>query len=393
MPFAKLAVVGIGGAGGNIVSRMHAIRQSALDSHDDAMSFVVCNTDAQALTQFDPAALRLVQLGPDFTSGLGAGTNPDVGAEAATESIGAVMDAIGSDTNLVFLAAGMGGGTGTGAAPVIARACRAAGIVTVALATLPFEFEGVHRARVAFNGVQTLASAVDALVLLPNQRLMSLADGPDVPFAEAFRLLDSVIMDGVQSISDLMVRPALVNLDFADVRTVLQTGGLAVLSTGKASGENRASIAAMAALHHPLYEALDLSQAKSALISIVGDGSVSLNEVRTIANTVTAAVGPEANVIVGAAIDESRATDGVRSAAAGEDSELLVRGEERDTELRVSVIITGIPMSTPENPATVDEAALLESVRGSAKRTSANAAATSATSPFQSLIEAIKKWW
>jgi len=395
VPTAKLSVVGIGGAGGNIVSRMHAMRAAALDSHDDrAMSFVIANTDAQALTQFDAKAMRLVQLGPDFTSGLGAGTNPDVGAEAATESIGAVMDAIG-DTRLVFLAAGMGGGTGTGAAPVIARACRAAGIVTVALATLPFEFEGVHRARVAFNGVQTLAASVDALVLLPNQRLMSLADGPDVPFAEAFRLLDTVIMDGVQSISDLMVRPALVNLDFADVRTVLQTGGLAILSTGKASGENRASVAALAALQHPLYQALDLSQAKSALISIVGDGTVSLSEVRTIANTITAAVGPEANVVVGAAIDESRATDGVRRVADGEDSELLVRGEDRDSELRVSLVITGIPMNTPENPATVDEIALLASVRGSAKKSKVEAASSASSSPslFSSWFEALKKWW
>jgi cell division protein FtsZ len=372
--FAKLTVIGVGGAGGNIVSRMQALRGSAPSSHnnnagsmDDAIAFVIANTDAQALAQYDADEAKLVQLGPDFTSGLGAGTRPDVGAEAATESIGAVMDAIGPDTNLVFIAAGMGGGTGTGAAPVIARACRAANIVTVGLATLPFEFEGAHRARVAHDGIATLASAVDALALLPNQRLLSLAQSPDVPFVDAFRLLDSIVLDGVQCISDLMAKPALVNLDFADVRTVLQTGGLAMLSTGKARGERRAHEAAVGALTHPLWHGLDLTQAKSALISIVGDASLSLNEVRTVANLVTAAVAPDANVVVGTAINEARG----------------------EPELRVSLVITGIPMSSGAH-ATTNDAAIFDSVRTAAAREDES---SGLTQRLQTVMEKLKQWW
>jgi cell division protein FtsZ len=258
------------------------------------------------------------------------------------------------------------GGTGTGAAPVIARACRAANIVTVGLATLPFEFEGAHRARVAHDGVATLASAVDALALLPNQRLLSLAQSPDVPFVDAFRLLDSIVLDGVQCISDLMAKPALVNLDFADVRTVLQTGGLAVLSTGKARGERRAHDAAVGALTHPLWHGLDLAQAKSALISIVGDASLSLNEVRTVANLVTAAVAPDANVVVGTAINESRG----------------------EPELRVSVVITGIPMATGAHAATSD-AAIFDSVRSAAAREEESGL----TQRLQAVMEKLKQWW
>ncbi len=348
----KLTVVGVGGAGGNIVGRMQATMQAR------NVSFVIANTDAQALSQHEGTDIRLVQLG---LSGLGAGTEPDVGAEAATESLPALMDAIG-DTNLVFLAAGLGGGTGTGAAPVLGRALRAAGVPTVALATLPFEYEGVHRARVAFGGVAALAAAVDALVLLPNQRLLALGGAADLAFVDAFRLLDTVVLDGVQSISDLMLRPSLVNLDFADVRTVLQAGGLALLATGHASGgEQRAHDAATAALQHPLWRSLDISHAKAALVSVVGDASLSLNDVRTVANTVTAAVAPDANVVVGTTIDD----------ALGD-------------ELRVSLVITGIPMGANNNAAAVDEAALLENVR-------ANAASNKTA--FQTLVDAVKKWW
>lgn len=352
-PQTKLTVLGVGGAGGSIVARMQAMHGARVAPH---VAFVVANTDAQALSQHDADAIRLVQLG---STGLGAGTDPAVGAEAATESVAAVMDAIG-ETNLVFLAAGMGGGTGTGAAPVLARALRAAGVPTVALATLPFEYEGVHRARVAFGGVAALGAAVDALVLLPNQRLLALGDASDLAFVDAFRLLDAVVFDGVQSISDLMVRPSLVNLDFADVRTVLQAGGLALLATGHArGGEQRAHDAATAALQHPLWRSLDVGHAKAALVSVVGDHSLSLNDVRTVANIVTAAVAPDANVVVGTAIDDTLGD-----------------------ELRVSLVITGIPMGS-NNAAAVDEAALLENVRASSK----------AASPFQSLLDAVKKWW
>jgi cell division protein FtsZ len=290
----KITVIGVGGAGGNAVNNM--IRSSLR-----GCDFVVANTDAQALQKSE--ASRRIQLGATITRGLGAGAKPDIGRSAAEESLEEIMDAI-SGSNMVFIAAGMGGGTGTGAAPVIARTARENGILTVGVVTKPFHFEGAHRMRIAESGVADLQKYVDTLIIIPNQNLFRVAN-ERTTFADAFKMADDVLHSGVRGVTDLMVMPGLINLDFADVRAVMSEMGKAMMGTGEATGERRSVEAAEAAISNPLLDDVSMKGAKGVLINVTGGMDMTLFEVDEAANRIRDEVDPDANIIFGSTFDES----------------------------------------------------------------------------------------
>lgn len=288
----RLTVIGVGGAGCNAVNNMIATRLSGVD-------FIVANTDAQALVAAS-TDLR-IQLGAALTEGLGAGSRPEIGEAAAEEAIEEIREHI-KGSHMVFIAAGMGGGTGTGAASVIARAARELGILTVGVVTKPFLFEGARRARIAEAGVAELRNFVDTLIVIPNQNLFRIAS-EKTTFSEAFVMADQVLYSGVACIVDLIVKEGLINLDFADVRTVMTGMGTAMMGTGEATGERRATIAAEEAISNPLLDDVSLRGAKGLLLSITGGPTLTLYEVDEAASRVRQEVDPEANIIVGATYD------------------------------------------------------------------------------------------
>ena len=304
----RITVFGVGGAGGNAVNNMITAGLQGVD-------FVVANTDAQALTM--SKAQRIIQMGTEVTLGLGAGSQPDVGAAAAEEVIDEIRDHL-SGANMVFVTAGMGGGTGTGAAPVIAKTAREMGILTVGVVTKPFHFEGARRMRTAESGITQLHKVVDTLLIIPNQNLFRVAN-EKTTFADAFAMADQVLYSGVACITDLMVKEGLINLDFADVRAVMREMGKAMMGTGEASGEKRALTAAEAAIANPLIDDSSMKGAKGLLISITGGKDLTLFEVDEAATRIREEVDQDANIIVGATFDE--ALDGL---------------------IRVSVVATGI---------------------------------------------------
>ncbi|WP_172329852.1 cell division protein FtsZ [Mangrovicoccus sp. HB161399] len=304
----KITVFGVGGAGGNAVNNM-------IEKQLEGVDFVVANTDAQALAQSRAAAK--VQMGVRVTEGLGAGARPAVGAAAAEETIEEIVDhLVGS--HMCFITAGMGGGTGTGAAPIIAQAARELGVLTVGVVTKPFQFEGSKRMRKAEEGVEALQKVVDTLIIIPNQNLFRLAN-EKTTFTEAFSLADNVLYQGVKGISDLMVRPGLINLDFADVRSVMDEMGKAMMGTGEATGEDRAIQAAEKAIANPLLDEISLKGAKGVLINITGSSDMTLFELDEAANRIREEVDPDANIIVGSTMDDTL-----------------------DGAMRVSVVATGI---------------------------------------------------
>ena len=288
----RIVVFGVGGAGGNAVNNM-------IDAGLQGVEFVVANTDAQQL-QFAKTDKR-IQLGAQVTQGLGAGAHPEIGASAAEESIPEIHEHL-EGAHMVFITAGMGGGTGTGAAPAIARAARERGILTVGVITKPFHFEGRHRMRLADQGVAELQRVVDTLIVIPNQNLFRIAN-ERTTFAEAFGMADQVLHSGVRSITDLMVLPGLINLDFADVRTVMTEMGKAMMGTGEAAGEDRALMAARNAIQNPLLDEVSLKGAKAVLVNVTGGLDMTLLEVDEAANAISSEVDPEANIIFGAAVD------------------------------------------------------------------------------------------
>ncbi|WCS27634.1 cell division protein FtsZ [Methylobacterium sp. NMS14P] len=318
----RITVFGVGGAGGNAVNNM-------IESGLLGCEFVVANTDAQALTS--SKAERVIQMGLGVTQGLGAGSHPEVGSAAADEVIDEIRDQL-SGAHMCFITAGMGGGTGTGAAPVIARAARDMGILTVGVVTKPFQFEGMRRMRTAEFGIQELQAAVDTLIVIPNQNLFRVAN-EKTTFADAFAMADQVLYSGVACITDLMVKEGLINLDFADVRAIMRGMGKAMMGTGEASGEKRANRAAEAAIANPLLDDVSMKGARGLLISITGGSDLTLYELDEAATRIREEVDQDANIILGATFDES--LDGI---------------------IRVSVVATGIEpalisANSPNNPA------------------------------------------
>ncbi|WP_340269653.1 cell division protein FtsZ [Sulfitobacter pontiacus] len=288
----RITVFGVGGAGGNAVNNM-------IEKELDGVDFVVANTDAQALQQ--AKAESRVQLGIKVTEGLGAGARASVGAAAAEESIEQIVDHL-AGAHMCFITAGMGGGTGTGAAPIIAQAARELGVLTVGVVTKPFQFEGIKRMRQAEDGIEALQKVVDTLIIIPNQNLFRLAN-EKTTFTEAFSMADDVLYQGVKGVTDLMVRPGLINLDFADVRAVMDEMGKAMMGTGEAEGEDRAIQAAEKAIANPLLDEISLRGAKGVLINITGGHDLTLFELDEAANRIREEVDPDANIIVGSTLD------------------------------------------------------------------------------------------
>jgi len=311
---AKIEVIGVGGGGSNAVNRM-------INSDLEGVSFRVLNTDAQALLQ--SSAESRVQLGQNLTRGLGAGGNPSIGQKAAEESKEELQQALeGSD--LVFIAAGMGGGTGTGAAPVVAEVAKQSGALTVGIVTKPFSFEGKRRMRQAEEGIARLAENVDTLIVIPNDRLKDVIAG--APLQEAFRNADDVLRMGVKGISDIITCPGLVNVDFADVRSVMTEAGTALLGIGIGSGRSRALEAAQAAMNSPLLEAARIDGAKGCVINITGGKDMTLEDMTSASEIIYDVVDQEANIIVGAVVDEAM-----------------------EGEIQVTVIATGFETKQPLN--------------------------------------------
>lgn len=292
----RITVIGVGGAGGNAVNNM-------IDKQLEGIDFVVANTDAQALSLSRTDSR--VQLGANVTEGLGAGSKPDVGRAAAEESLAEIEEQI-KDSHMVFIAAGMGGGTGTGAAPVVARAAKEMGILTVAVITKPFQFEGMHRYNIAEAGIEDLEQFVDTLIVIPNQNLFRVAN-EQTTFADAFNMADEVLYSGVRGVTDLMVMPGLINLDFADIRSVISEMGKAMMGTGEAEGERRALDAAEAAISNPLLDDCSMAGAKGVLINITGGHDMTLFEADEAANRIRSEVDVDAYIIFGSTFDDSLA--------------------------------------------------------------------------------------
>ncbi len=313
----RISVIGVGGAGGNAVANM-------INSDVQGVDFVVANTDAQALNASQ--ADRRIQLGLKITQGLGAGSRPEIGKAAAEETIADIEKAL-EGAHMCFIAAGMGGGTGTGAAPVIAKAARDKGILTVGVVTKPFAFEGNRRGRSADAGIDELQQHVDTLIVIPNQNLFRIAN-PNTTFKEAFAMADEVLQQGVRGITDLMVMPGLINLDFADVRSVMGEMGKAMMGTGEASGDNRAIEAAEKAIANPLLDGVSMKGAKGVIISITGGEDMRLMEVDEAASHIKELVDPDANIIWGSAFNN-----------------------DLQGKIRVSVVATGIGAEAAMQPA------------------------------------------
>jgi cell division protein FtsZ len=322
----RILVFGVGGAGGNAVNNM-------IESQLEGVDFAVANTDAQALMRSQTE--RRVQMGAAITEGLGAGARPEIGEQSAEDSLPEIMEHL-AGAHMVFITAGMGGGTGTGAAPVIARAAREQGILTVGVVTKPFHFEGSRRMRIADAGIEQLQDHVDTLIVIPNQNLFRIAT-EKTTFAEAFQMADDVLHSGVRGITDLMVMPGLINLDFADVRAVMNEMGKAMMGTGEASGEKRATEAAHAAIANPLLDDVSLEGATGVLINITGGYDMTLYEVDEAANEIRNQVDPDANIIVGSTFDEAlEGTIRVSVVATGIDAEIQVAADPRRAQARAA---------------------------------------------------------
>lgn len=321
---ARIKVVGVGGGGSNAVSRMYSTSFSGVE-------FITINTDAQALKS-SPVPTKL-QIGEKLTKGLGAGANPEVGRRAAVEDTDKILPLL-EGADMIFITAGLGGGTGTGAAPIIANLAKEMGILTVAVVTKPFQFEGKVRAMHAEKGLTELREQVDTLITIPNQRLLNVVER-HTPFLEAFKLADEVLRQAVQGISDLIVVPGLINLDFADVRTIMAERGIAMMGTGRSGGENGATEAAHRAINSPLLENVSIQGARGVLISITGGPNLSLYQVNEASTAICESAHPDANIIFGAVIDE-----------------------ELGDEVRVTVIATGFDgapkLESGEPPKTID---------------------------------------
>lgn len=305
--FAKIKVIGVGGGGGNAVNSM--IESNKIQD----VEFITVNTDAQAL--LTSKADTKLQIGSNFTKGLGSGADPEVGRQAAEESRDKIQEIL-FDTDMVFITAGMGGGTGTGASPVIAQLAKEVGALTVSVVTKPFMFEGIRRMQAAEEGIDLLKDNVDTLIVIPNQRLMDVVD-KKMTLLDAFRLADNVLGQGVKGISDLITVPGLINVDFADVKTIMAESGSALMGIGTATGENRAVNAARAAISSPLLE-VSIEGAKGVLYNIIGGADMTMNEVSDASAIIAQAADPDANIIFGATIDDTVGS-----------------------ELRISVIATG----------------------------------------------------
>ncbi len=312
----RITVIGIGGAGGNAVNNMISAEMQGVD-------FVVANTDAQSLSL--SRTDRRIQLGRDTTQGLGAGARPDIGRHAAEESVELIAREL-DGSHMAFITAGMGGGTGTGAAPVIARIAREMGILTVGVITKPFHFEGANRMRLADAGIEELSGLVDTLIVIPNQNLFRVAN-EKTTFADAFKMADDVLYGGVRSVTDLMIMPGLINLDFADVRTVMKEMGRAMMGTGEAEGDRRALDAAEAAIANPLIEETSMKGAKGVLINITGGADITLFEVDEAANRIRDEVESDAHIIFGSCFDQNM-----------------------EGRIRVSVVATGIESEVGVQP-------------------------------------------
>ncbi|MCV2881339.1 cell division protein FtsZ [Actibacterium sp. XHP0104] len=333
----RITVFGVGGAGGNAVNNM-------IEKELEGVEFVVANTDAQALQQ--SAAQARIQMGVKVTEGLGAGARPSVGAAAAEETIEEIVDHL-AGAHMCFITAGMGGGTGTGAAPIIAQAARELGVLTVGVVTKPFQFEGAKRMRQAEDGVEALQKVVDTLIIIPNQNLFRLAN-EKTTFTEAFSMADDVLYQGVKGVTDLMVRPGLINLDFADVRAVMDEMGKAMMGTGESTGEDRAIQAAEKAIANPLLDEISLRGARGVLINITGGYDLTLFELDEAANRIREEVDPEANIIVGSTLDTSM-----------------------EGAMRVSVVATGIDASEVVHEAPVARRRLAEPLQPTAAEVAA----------------------
>ena len=305
---AQIKVIGVGGGGGNAIEHMMA-------EHIDGVEFVAANTDSQALNR--SSARITLQLGEEITKGLGAGANPEIGRQAAEENRELIKEIL-AGTDMVFITAGMGGGTGTGAAPIVAEIAKELGILTVAVVTRPFAFEGRKRMAVADDGIQRLGQHVDSLITIPNNKLLSVL-GKDISLLNAFKAANNVLLGAVQGIADLITRPGLINVDFADVRTVMSEMGMAMMGTGIASGDNRAREAAEAAVSSPLLEDVDFSDAKGVLVNITAGLDMSIGEFEAVGETIKSFTSEQATVVVGTVIDP-----------------------DLSDELRVTVVVTGI---------------------------------------------------
>lgn len=316
---AIIKVIGVGGGGGNAVQHM-------IDRNIEGVDFICANTDAQALKNL--SAKTMLQLGSSITKGLGAGADPELGREAALEDrerIAEILD--GAD--MVFITAGMGGGTGTGGAPVVAEVAKELNILTVAVVTKPFQFEGRKRLQIAEAGIKELATYVDSLITIPNEKLLEVM-GPDTPLLEAFSAVDDVLLGAVQGIADLIIRPGIMNVDFADVRTVMSEMGTAMMGTGKASGENRARDAARSAIQSQLLEDIDFNGARGILVNIAAGENISLGEFAEVGATIEEFASENATIVVGTVIDR-----------------------DMNDEMRVTIVATGLGQVEAEMPRTV----------------------------------------
>ncbi|MGV3512460.1 MAG: cell division protein FtsZ [Novosphingobium sp.] len=354
----RITVIGVGGAGGNAIANM-------INAQIEGVEFIVVNTDAQALN--NSIAENRIQLGPDITQGLGAGARPEVGRAAAEETIEELERAL-EGVHMVFIAAGMGGGTGTGAAPVIAEAARRKGVLTVGVVTKPFLFEGTRRMRSAESGIEELQKHVDTLIVIPNQNLFLVAKA-ETTFKEAFQLADEVLQQGVRSITDLMVMPGLINLDFADVRSVMGEMGKAMMGTGEGEGPNRALEAAERAIANPLLDGVSMQGAKGVIISIIGGDDMKLLEVDEAANHIRELVDPNANIIWGSAFNP-----------------------DLDGKIRVSVVATGIEQSQEQAEIASRPVSFPNNARGPAVPTAAPAAPVYTPPPAPSPEPAQPAW-
>lgn len=338
----RIIVIGVGGAGGNAVNNM-------IRANLEGVEFLVSNTDAQALHM--SASDRTLQLGTDITQGLGAGSRPDIGRAAAEEAIEQI-DGYLEGCHMAFITAGMGGGTGTGAAPVIARAAKERGILTVGVVTKPFHFEGAHRMKVAEAGLEDLQQFVDTLIVIPNQNLFRIAT-EKTTFADAFKMADEVLHSGVRGVTDLMVMPGLINLDFADIRTVMQEMGKAMMGTGDAEGERRAVQASEAAISNPLLDDVSMKGARGVLVNITGGMDMTLYEVDEATNRIKEEVDPDANIIFGSTFNQ-----------------------EMDGKIRVSVVATGIEQASAATPARTIGSSLTEGRGGEPRQAAPRPAGT-----------------
>ena len=311
--FARIKVIGVGGSGNNAVNHM-------VNSKVGGVEFIAMNTDVQDLHK--SLASKKINLGKNLTKGLGAGMNPEVGKRAAEETKSEIQD-VTKGSDLVFIACGMGGGTGTGAAPIVARASKEQGILTVAVVTRPFSFEGAHRMRLAEIGIKELEKEVDAIVIIPNDRLLAISD-KETTFKDAFAMCDEVLRQAVEGITDLITTPGIINVDFADIKAIMADAGSALMGIGRAAGDNRAEEAALRAINSPLLE-ISINGAKGVLFSIAGNEDLGIQEVQTAAKIITESIDPDAKVIFGTTRDEK-----------------LKKGE-----VRITVIATGFPTDSP----------------------------------------------